>query len=360
MAYKIVYAVCILLSGIGVFMYACNMISDTFCKVSNKTINKLLLTTSHSKLLGVLIGTISTAILQSSGAVSVMVIGFLGANIMTLSQATAIILGANIGTTVTGQLTALGLVASSISIDVIFASFILVGVIIGFVAKKESAKRVAYVFIGFGMMFLGLHLMSNSMNEFKDLEVVKSTLWQLDNPIALIIVGTLVTSIIQSSSVVTSISITMTACGLMTLDQGIYLTMGANIGSCMVGVIASIGKCDNAKRIAYINVMFNVIGVVLFYLIDLIMRVTTSNGLSFGIMLKSTMNGNIAGQLALFHTLFNIINVAIMLPFTSFFVNSATKCLTTKQTNTSKEKYETSTCKQQHTQTSRNSRNTRR
>ncbi len=351
----IIEAIFTLFGGIGLFLIACNMMSGGIESLSSARLKKLFDKTSRSKLAGVAIGTLSTAIIQSSGAVSVMVIGFVGANIMTLPQAACIIFGANVGTTITGQLTALGLVGGNLPLDVIFGGITIIGAIISLGAKKDKTNTVGKIISGFGMLFISLTLMSSSMDSFKDLDTVKSFLSKLTNPLVLIIVGTLITGIIQSSSVITSIAITMAYAGLINLDQGIYLTMGANIGSCIVGILASIGTSINARRTAHINLHFNLIGVLLFYLIGFIMNIASRGTLTYGSIFDDIFKGAPGAQLAMFHTIFNVVSVAIILPFTNTLVALVCKLVKDKGTTN-----ETCTCNKQRSQIERNSRNSRR
>ncbi len=332
MVEKIVLAIFTLFGGVGTFLIACNMMSDGIENMSSTKLKILFDKTSRSKLAGVAIGTFSTAIIQSSGAISVMVIGFVNANVMTLEQAVCIIFGANVGTTITGQLTALGLIGNSLALDVIFGGVTIVGALLMLGAKKEKTKLIGKIISGFGLLFIALTLMSNSMDNFKDLEVVKLFLSKLTNPLVLIIVGTLITGIIQSSSVITSIAITMTYAGLINLDQGIYLTMGANIGSCIVGILASIGTSINARRTAHANLYFNLFGVLLFYLIGFIMNVASRGTLTFGSIFDNIFKGAPGAQLAMFHTIFNIVSVILILPFTNALVTFVCKLIKERDT----------------------------
>ncbi len=302
------------------FLVGCNMTSDNFERISAKKLKLLFKKTSKSKLAGVGIGTLSTAIIQSSGATSVAVIGLVNASIITLEQATTIIFGANIGTTITGQITALGLLGDSLPTDIIFSSFAGIGVFITMLAKKETPKRIGSILTGFGILFVGLNLMNNSMTSLKNLDTVKTFLSTINSPIALVIIGTLITGIIQSSSVITSIAITMVHASLLTLDQGIYLTMGSNIGSCVVAMIASMQSSINAKRTARIHLDFNVIGVIIFLIIGYIIFIVSKGKISYGSIFEMMFPTTPQVQLAMFHTIFNVVSVIIMLPFTKTFV----------------------------------------
>lgn len=286
--------------------------------------------------MGVGIGTVATAAIQSSGATSVMAIGFVNAGIMTLMQAATVIYGANIGTTITGQITALGMFENTISTGVIFATFAGIGAFIMAFAKKDVVKKIGGILAGFGMLFVGLDMMSASMKAFAELESVKNFLALIKNPILLVLIGAVFTAIIQSSSVMTSVAITMVFTGLISLDQGIYLTMGSNIGSCAVAIIAGITSGANAKRTALIHLLFNVTGVIIFMLVAMMMReisksVNPSRVITFGYLFEKMFPSAPQTQLAMFHTFFNVITVALVLPFTNLMVKLVTKIIPDKK-----------------------------
>ena len=310
--------------------------SSNLESVSSNKLKKLFAKTSKSKLMGVGIGTVATAAIQSSGATSVMAIGFVNAGIMTLMQAATVIYGANIGTTITGQITALGMFENTISTGVIFATFAGIGAFIMAFAKKDVVKKIGGILAGFGMLFVGLDMMSASMKAFAELESVKNFLALIENPILLVLIGAVFTAIIQSSSVMTSVAITMVFTGLITLDQGIYLTMGSNIGSCVVAIIAGITSGANAKRTALIHLLFNVTGVIIFMLVAMMMReisksVNPSRVITFGYLFEKMFRSAPQTQLAMFHTFFNVITVALVLPLTNLMVKLVTKIIPDKK-----------------------------
>ncbi len=333
---QIATAVLSLIAGIGVFLIACTMMSSNLESVSSNKLKKLFAKTSKSKLMGVGIGTVATAAIQSSGATSVMAIGFVNAGIMTLMQAATVIYGANIGTTITGQITALGMFENTISTGVIFATFAGIGAFIMAFAKKDVVKKIGGILAGFGMLFVGLDMMSASMKAFAELESVKNFLALIENPILLVLIGAVFTAIIQSSSVMTSVAITMVFTGLISLDQGIYLTMGSNIGSCVVAIIAGITSGANAKRTALIHLLFNVTGVIIFMLVAMMMReisksVNPSRVITFGYLFEKMFPSAPQTQLAMFHTFFNVITVALVLPLTNLMVKLVTKIIPDKK-----------------------------
>ena len=324
----IVNALLTLLAGIGVFLIACQMMSSNLESASSEKLKKLFSKASGSKLLGVGIGTLGTAAIQSSGATTVMTIGFVNAGIISLAQAATIIYGANIGTTVTAQIVALGMFGGkSVSTSIIFSALAGIGAFLGIFSKKANLKTLGGILAGFGLLFVGLELMSGSMESFAALDEVKTFLAGINNPLLLVLLGALFTAIIQSSSVMTSIALAMVVSGLIGIDQGIYLTMGSNIGSCVVAVIAGITSGTNAKRTALIHLLFNCYGVVLFMLAALVLDWL---GVSYGSIFSSMFPSAPQAQLGMFHTVFNVITVAVMLPLTRPLVSLVTSLIPEK------------------------------
>ncbi len=323
---SILIAILTLTAGIGVFLVACQMMSSNLESASSKGLKRLFSKTGDNKWVGVGIGTVGTAAIQSSGAVTVMVIGFVNVGIMSLSQAATIIYGANIGTTVTAQLVALGMFGNgSISTTIIFAAFAGIGAFITLFTKREMWRQIGGVLTGFGMLFVGLEMMSDAMRDFSELEEIRNMLASISNPLLLVAVGAILTAIIQSSSVMTSIAITMVVTGLINLDQGIYLTMGSNIGSCVVAIIAGITSGVNAKRTALIHLMFNTMGVMLFLCIAGLLWIVSGGATSFGTLFNNFFNGAPQMQLAMFHTVFNVITMLVAMPLTNMLVNLSCK-----------------------------------
>ena len=325
-------AVLTLIAGIGVFLIACKLMSSNLESLSSDKLKSLFAKTSKSKLIGVGIGTVATAAIQSSGATTVMVIGFVNAGIMSLMQAATIIFGANIGTTITGQIVALGLFGSDmISTTIIFSAFAGIGAFIMLFAKKDTLHKIGGILAGFGMLFVGLNMMSGAMEDFAALDSVKRFLAAISNPLLLILIGAALTAIIQSSSVMTSLAITMVFTGLINLDQGIYLTLGSNIGSCVVTLLAGIGSSTNAKRTAIIHLIFNVAGVIVFALVGMTLRLASKGVITFGTLFEQMFPNAPNTQMAMFHTIFNVITVILILPLTNLLVKLVTKLIPEKQ-----------------------------
>ncbi len=321
----IITAILQLAAGIGIFLTACSMMSANLESLSSSKLKSLFSKASGSKLFGVGIGAVGTAAIQSSGATTVMVIGFVNAGIMTLTQAATIVYGANIGTTITGQIVALGMFGGDmLSTTVIFSALAGVGAFIVTFAKSDTVKKSGGILAGFGMLFVGLEMMSGSMDSFARLDSVKSFLAGIDNIVLLIVIGAILTAIVQSSSVMTSVAITMVVSGLITLEQGIYLTMGSNIGSCVVALMAGLTSGKNAKRTALIHLIFNISGVVVFTIVGGLTDLLSGGKVNFGTMFQSLFPGAPQTQLAMFHTVFNVLTVLLVLPLTEMMVRFVT------------------------------------
>ena len=325
----VVTSILSLIAGVGIFLIACSMMSANLEALGSGKLKALFAKTSKSKLVGVGVGTVTTAAIQSSSATTVMTIGFVNAGIMTLTQAATVIFGANIGTTITGQLVALGMFGeNSISTSVIFATFAGIGAFILVFAKKDKAQKIGGILAGFGMLFVGLSMMSGAMGYFSELEEVRSFLAIFKNPVLLVIIGALLTAVVQSSSVMTSMAITMVVTGLISITQGVYITMGSNIGTCVTALIAGLTSTKNAKRTALIHLIFNVSGVIVFLLIGLFMEI---GGVDYGFILSSMFPNAPQVQLSMFHTIFNVTTVIIVLPLTNLLVKLVTKIIPDKK-----------------------------
>ena len=321
-----VTAVLALIAGIGVFLIACSMVSSNIESLSGSKLRRLFEKTSDNKLAGVGIGAATTAAIQSSGATTVMIIGFVNAGMISLGLAAAMIYGANIGTTITAQIVALGMLGQdTVSLSAIFASLAGVGAFINIFAKKDKMKKIGGILTGFGLLFVGLILMTDSMTEVAKDTAVQDFLSDIDNIILLLLIGILLTALVQSSSVITSLAIAMLFAGLIDLEQGIYLTMGSNVGSCVVAIMAGFTSGKNAKRTALIHLLFNVTGVIIFVIAGYI--ITGCGGPSYSDMFEAMFPGAPETQLAMFHTFFNVVAVIIMLPLTGKLIQLVTKII---------------------------------
>ena len=318
-----------LIAGVGIFLIACSMMSSNLEALGSRRLKALFSKTSKSKFIGVGVGAAATAAIQSSSATTVMVIGFVNAGIMTLAQAATVIFGANIGTTITGQLVALGMFGeNSVSTSVIFATFAGIGAFMLAFAKRDRTQKIGGILAGFGMLFVGLSMMSGAMSYFSELDSVKSFLAMFKNPLLLVLIGALLTAVVQSSSVMTSMAITMVVTGLITLNQGIYITMGSNIGTCVTALIAGLTSTKNAKRTALVHLIFNVSGVIVFMLLGMFLRF---GGIDYGYLFGKMFPHAPQIQLSMFHTIFNVSTVLIVLPLTSLLVKLVTKIVPDKK-----------------------------
>lgn len=316
-----------LVSGIGVFLVACQMMSHNLESAGSDKLKHLFEKVSGSRLLGVGIGALGTAAIQSSGAVTVMVIGFVNVGIMSLTQAATVIYGANIGTTITAQIVALGLGGGGISTTTIFAAFAGVGVFMTLLCKQDIWKKIGGVLTGFGLLFVGLDVMSHAMGDFASSDAVKVFLSSISNGLLLVLIGAIFTAIIQSSSVTTSIAITMVMAGLINLNQGIYLTLGSNIGSCVVALIAGLTSGKNAKRTSLIHLLFNCFGVVVFMVVAWLLELCSAGSMNFGVLMDRWFPVAAQWQMAWFHTIFNVSTVIIILPLTNLLVSLVCKLI---------------------------------
>ncbi len=307
-------AILLLFAGVGVFIVGMNMLSEGLEKSAGGGLKKLLGRISNNRFVGVGIGAGVTAIIQSSSATSVMVIGFVNAGIMTLFQATSIIMGANIGTTVTGVLVSL----QSLGITEFAMLLAFVGVMMTFF-KSEQVKKIGAILCGFGLIFVGLELMGSSLKECDDLnEFFKGIFQKVNFPLLLILIGMIFTALIQSSSAATGIFITMVGIeGTLGLDSAIFLVLGSNIGTCITAVLACLGATENAKRTALIHLTFNVIGTVLFTILLWPLR-------ALAVQWLGLIPGGPSMQLAWFHVIFNVTTTCVLLPFVKQLVRFAT------------------------------------
>lgn len=331
----VITSVLTLAAGIGIFLIACTMMSTGLEALGSGKLKALFAKTSDKKLVGVGVGAAATAAIQSSSATTVMTIGFVNAGIMTLAQAAAVIFGANVGTTITGQLVALGMFGgNTVSVTVIFAALTGIGAFILAFAKKDRLQKIGGITAGFGMLFVGLSMMSGSMEAFSTLDSVRNFLASFRNPLLLVLVGMLLTAAVQSSSVMTGMTITMVVTELITLNQGIYITMGANVGTCVTALIAGMTGTKNAKRTALIHVIFNVGGVLVFMLLGLFLHFGNIN---YGWLFAKMFPHAPQIQLAMFHTIFNVVTVLLILPLTNPLVKLVTKLIPDKKNKQAEE-----------------------
>jgi len=300
MTINVVFSIFKLLGGLGLFIYGMKVMSEGLQNTAGDNLRNGLETLTKNRFMGLAIGTGVTAVIQSSSATSVMVIGFVNAGIMTLLQATPVMMGASIGTTITAQIAALKLTN-------IAPIFLFIGVMVMMLSKSRKVKRIGEAIAGFGILFMGLSVMSDAVRPLRDLPVFTDFIIGLENPMYGILFGCLFTAIIQSSSATMGILIALAGEGLISLDSSVYLIMGLNIGTCITALLASIGTSKAAKKAAYVHLVFNSTGVVLFALlinifpvIDWVKSITAS-------MYPSHAPFDLAkSQMANFHTILNL------------------------------------------------------
>lgn len=312
-----------LLAGVGVFIVGMNFMSDALEKSAGSGMKRMLEKISNNRLSGVGIGAGVTAIIQSSSATSVMVIGLVNAGVMTLMQATPIIMGANIGTTVTGLLVALK--NDYFNMLMYLAAF--AGVMMGF-AKNEKVRLAGCLASGLGLIFVGLNVMSSEEAFGNPLveRLFTGVFETINFPLLLILVGVIFTALIQSSSAATGVVITMVGTGVLPLELALFIVLGANIGTCVTALLASVGANANSKRVALIHFTFNVIGTALFAALIWIFREPAVN------LLVSLFPGNdpmaLQMRVSAFHVIFNVSTTLLLLPFVRYLVKYS--CLVIK------------------------------
>lgn len=295
-----------MLGGLGLFLYGMKLMGEGIEKVAGSKMKTILEWCTKNRLIGVIVGTIFTAIIQSSSAATVMVVSFVNSGLMNLMQAVGVIMGANIGTTVTAQIVAFDL-------DSIAPIFVITGVVMIMFFKNETVNKVGEVLFGFGALFLGMSLMKNSMADIKDSITVMKMISSLKNPLVAILVGLVITTILQSSSASVGILVTMAGSGLVELPMCFYVILGCNIGACTSAVLVGLTGKKDAKRAALIHLMFNIIGSIIMLLILL----------PFGGYVEHWINAISADPkraVANTHTIFKVFQVIILFPFAGWIV----------------------------------------
>ena len=309
-----------LLAGIGVFITGMDFMSSSLRRVAGPELKKLLGKMTNNRFAGIGVGASVTAIIQSSSATTVMVVGFVNAGVMTLTQATSIIMGANIGTTVTGLLVSL----SSINISLYFSALAFIGVMMMFI-NKSSIKNIGGIIAGLGLLFIGLSLMSDAFNVEEARNMFTSLFATINFPLLLLFLGMIFTALMQSSSAMTGLIIVMAGQGVMNLEDALFVVLGVNIGTCVTALIATIGTSVNARRTGLIHLLFNVVGTIIFTIFIWIFKNQV-------VSLLSHIN-NIQYEIALFHLFFNLVTTCLLLPFIKQLVKIAEIFIKDKEEN---------------------------
>ena len=298
-----------LLGGLGLFLFGMKLMSEGLEKAAGAKMRGILEFFTKNRFIGMLVGILFTAVVQSSSATTVMVVSFVNSGLMNLLQASGVILGANIGTTVTGQLIAFNL-------SDIAPLFVMAGVIMVMFCKKLSIKRAGEVVLGFGILFMGLSIMGDAMTSIKESPHIVELLRTLRNPFAAILVGFVITAILQSSSATVGIVILMASQGLLAFAICPFLILGCNIGSCVSALLASLGGKKDAKRAAMIHFLFNVVGSAIAFIILMV----ALDPITQGILHLS--GGNTARAVANAHTLMKVFEVVVLFPFMGWIVKA--------------------------------------
>ena len=296
--------------GLGMFLYGMNIMADGMQKTAGGKMKQFLGMLTNNRVMGVALGALITAIIQSSGATTVMVVGFVSAGVLTLSQAVGVIMGANIGTTITAWIVSMSQLGEAFEVmkPEFYAPLIIgIGALLMVFTKSQKKKQVGEICVGLGLLFVGLSFMSSSISPCTDAPIFAKAFAVLgSNPILGMLIGLLVTALLQSSSASVGILQTLALNGIVTTNAAIYITLGQNIGSCVTALISSIGGSRTAKRAACIHLSFNIIGSLLFGIVGMVIFIISPA------IAHSNIN---AVQISMFHTVFNLTNTVLLFPF---------------------------------------------
>lgn len=302
-----------IMAGVGLFLYGMQLMSDGLQKVAGGKMRTILEKLTTNPFMGLLLGIVFTGIIQSSNATTVLVVSFVNSGLMNLSQSVGVIMGANIGTTVTGQLV-------SFKLDAVAPLFIMVGVVMVMFIKKPMIRRIGEVLLGFGVLFFGMSTLSSSVDKLNEVEAIKHLFSSLTNPFIAVLIGFLATSILQSASASVGILIVLASSGLMDLNICYYVIMGCNIGACGSAVLASLSGTKDAKRAAMIHVSFNVIGLVIVMVLLAVCGEPIMSAIHS--LSSSTANAGLrAGRdVANINTIIKVFQVIVLFPLSRFLI----------------------------------------
>ena len=301
-----------LAGGLGLFLFGMKLMGDGLEMAAGSKLRGMIERLTKNKYMGALVGLVVTAVIQSSSATTVIAVGLVNARILKLRQAIGIIMGANIGTTVTGVMIAINLTA-------IAPIAVLIGVVMISFIKRNSVKHIGQIIAGFGILFMGMKMMSTAMEPLSESEVFTSLMTSFSNPLLGVLVGLVFTAIIQSSSASVGVLQALGAAGAITLPSAIYVIYGQNIGTCVTALISSVGTSKTARRTAVVHLMFNVFGAILFIVISMLFP--------FAELVQRIAPGSVMAQISIVHVIFNIVCTAIMLPLSSLLVKVACKVI---------------------------------
>ncbi len=300
--------VMMLLGGLGLFLYGMKLMGDGLEMAAGSRLKKIVEKLTRNKYMGALVGMIVTMIIQSSSSTTVMVVGFVNAGLMTLAQATGVIMGANIGTTVTGLLIA-------IKLNDLAPIAIFIGVVMIMFIKKTSYKHVGQIIAGFGILFMGMTNMGDALAPLSESQFFKDLMSTFSNPLLGVLIGLVFTAIIQSSSASVGVLMALAAQGVVPIESAVFVIFGQNIGTCVTAVLSCIGTNRTAKRTATVHLLFNIIGATLFICISLLTP--------FVSWVKMAVPGNILMQISIVHITFNVVTTALLLPLSEYLVKLA-------------------------------------
>ena len=303
------------LGGLGMFLYGMNIMADGMQKTAGSKMSQFLSMLTNNRLMAVILGALITAIIQSSGATTVMVVGFVSAGVLNLNQAVGVIMGANIGTTITAWIVSLSSLGSAMDVmkPIFYAPLLIgIGAIMILFCKKQKYHTCGEILVGLGLLFMGLDLMSGSISPYTDLPIFAKAFEVLgSNPLLGMVIGAVVTALLQSSSASVGILQTLAMNGVVTTNAAIYITLGQNIGSCVTAMLSSMGGSRTAKRAAVMHLSFNVIGAIVFGVLGFVL---------FAVRPEFAASNITAVQISIFHTFFNLVNTTLLFPFANQMV----------------------------------------
>ncbi len=304
------------LGGLGLFLFGMNMMGNGLQKAAGNRLKQMIGALTTNKYIGVVVGALVTMLIQSSSATTVMVVGFVNAGLMSLYQAIGVIMGANIGTTITAQLVAFKL--TDIAPFVIAA-----GVALQLASKKRKHQEMAEVLIGFGILFLGMKTMSSVLKPLSHTPAFEQMITGLSNPFMGILVGFVITAIVQSSSATTGLLLAIASTGVLGLEAAFPILFGQNIGTCVTAMISSVGASRTARRAAIMHLLFNIIGTAVFMILLYSLPIVE--------WITSLSAGDVQRQIANAHSLFNITNTLLLLPFSALFVKAVERIIPVRE-----------------------------
>ena len=325
---KILNSMLLLFGGVAAFIIGMNMMGGNLETAAGKSMRRLMAKATKNRFLGVGTGAAVTAIVTSSSATTVMIVGFVNVGLMTLTQAASIIMGANIGTTITAFITAVSTAGAEFEVTALFAFVAFVGVLMSMLGKTDKIKRIGAILQGLGLIFIGMNVMSATMGDMLNDAEIKGAVenafisigygkdvlsWEIA---VLFLLGALLTGLVQSSAAITAIVISLAASNLISLPMAMFIILGTNVGTCVTALFSSLGTSVNARRTAVVHLLFNVIGSVIF-----IIPLAFVSG-----YLADFFNSFIPAlswQIAIFHMAFNLLTTAILLPFVNYLVKLA-------------------------------------